>query len=318
MKKHFKQITSTLIVLLLLALMLPGTAKAAAPGSKAGQVSASALNVRSSASSSSSIVSTLSGGNYVTLLSRSGDWWRVEYGSGKYGYCYAKYIDVLSSSYAAYTTASVNVRSGPGTTYNIIGWAGSGQYSVIIGFAGDWNKVLFDGNKVGYIKGSYMVAANTGYSSVSLNVVSFKQFDSKWSWVEVGTSGKTIKSIGCVTTNLAMSESYRTGTTIYPDQMEARLKYTADGSVYWPSNYSAYTGSDYLSVAYNLLKSGKPVLIGLRNSYGSQHWVLITGYTGGFSLDASLFTVNDPASSYRTTLQEVMNAYPTYYKLMHY
>jgi uncharacterized protein YgiM (DUF1202 family) len=274
--------------------------------------------VRSAASSSSGIITALSNGSYVTLISKSGDWWQVEYEKDKYGYCHGAYINVLSGSYAASLTATVNVRSGPGTTYDIVSWASSGQNVVIIGFAGDWNNVLVNGNQVGYIKGSYMVAANTGYSSVSLDVVSFKQFDSRWAWVEVGTSGKNIKSIGCATTSIAMSESYRTGTTIYPDQMEAKLKYTADGSIYWPSNYTGYAASDYLSKAYSLLKSGKPVLIGLKTKYGNQHWVLITGFKGGTTLDASAFTVNDPASSYNYTLQSVMSAYPYFYKLVHY
>ncbi len=319
MKKQLSKLSSAFLVLLLIASLLPGSALAAAPGSTAGQVSVSGkLNIRSSASTASTVVGYLTNGSYVTLLSKSGDWWRVEYGNNLYGYCSAGYIEVIQGSYAAYATASLNVRAGAGTAYEVTGWLNSGQYVVVLSTSGDWKRVLYNGTKIGFVKASYLSTASSGYAPVSLSVPSYKQTDSRWAYVEVGTSGQNIKTIGCATTSLAMSESYRTGTTIYPDQMEARLKYTSGGAVYWPSNYSAYSGSDYLSVTYDLLKSGKPVLIGVKNSYGSQHWVVITGFTGGSSLSASAFTINDPATAARTTLQQLISAYPIFYKLMHY
>ena len=114
-----------------------------------------------------------------------------------------------------------------------------------------------------------------------------------------------------------MTESYRTGTTITPSMMEAGLKYTAGGSVYWPSNYRANTNSGYLKTLYDLLKAGNPAIIGFTKAYGSQHWVVVTGFTGGSSLSASAFTINDPGTN-RATLQELINSYPNFYKIMHY
>jgi hypothetical protein len=76
--------------------------------------------------------------------------------------------------------------------------------------------------------------------------------------------------------------------------------------------------SGYLNAVYGLLTAGKPVLIGAKNSYGSQHWVVITGYTGGEHLSPSGFTILDPGSSSRTTLQQFLNAYPNFYKFFHY
>ncbi len=319
MKKLFSKTVSAILVLFLFAGLLPVSALAAAPGSTAGQVSVSgSLNIRSSASTASSILGSLANGSYITLLSKSGDWWRVEYGNGQFGYCHSGYIKEIPGSYAACASTNLNVRSGPGTSYDVISWLNNGQYVVVLSTSGEWKRILFSGTRTGYVKASYLSAESSGYSSVSLNVPDYKQTDPRWAYVEVGSSGQNIKTIGCATTSLAMSESYRTGTTIYPDQMEAKLKYTSGGSVYWPSNYSAYTGSDYLSTAYNLLRSGKPVLIGVKNSYGSQHWVVITGFAGGSSLSASSFTINDPATASRTTLQQLMSVYPIFYKLMHY
>lgn len=316
MKRKISGIISTVLVLVLILSFIPVGASAAGSGSSAGVISVSwgSLNVRSSASAGT-ILTSLNKGTYVTLLSKSGNWWRVEYAEGRYGYCSADYI-AQASSYTASTTAALNVRTGPGTSFGVIDWLSNGQQVVVLSSSGKWRKVLFDGTKVGYVSGSYL-ETGSAYSPVSLSVGLYRQTDSRWAYVEVGSSGSTIGSIGCATTALAMTESYRTGTTITPSMMETRLNYTPGGSVYWPSNYRANTGSGYLQLLYDLLKAGKPAIIGVKNSYGSQHWVVVTGFTGGSSLSASAFTINDPGSA-RTTLQDLFNTYPYFYKVMHY
>jgi len=128
-----------------------------------------------------------------------------------------------------------------------------------------------------------------------------------------------MKEVGCATTAIAMMESSRTGSSIFPDAMSRKLRYTPSGNVYWPENYAVVTNqSGLLSGIYSKLKQGKPVLFGAVNAYGAQHWVVITGYSGGSSLSASGFTINDPGTWSRTTLQQFLNAYPTFYKYFHY
>jgi hypothetical protein len=255
-------------------------------------------------------------GSHVTLISKSESWWRVEYGDGKYGYCAASYITQLTGTYAAYTGGSLHIRSGPGTSYGVIGWLNSGEYAVVLSSSGNWKKVLFDGVKVGYVSGAYLKTGAPSASAVSLDVPNYKQTDARWANTPVGASGKTIGAAGCSTVSLAMTESYRTGTVIYPDAMAAKLSYTSGGAVYWPGSYSSYTGSDYMTKLVDLLKSGKPVLIGLKNASGSQHWCVVTGWSG--SAGASSFSVHDPGSHTRSNLQQIINVYPTFYKLMYY
>jgi len=319
MKRPAFKLISCALAILMIAALLPRKADAAAAGSSAGTVAISSgtLNVRSAASTSSSIVASLKKGSYVTLISKSGSWWRVEYGEGKYGYCHSSYISPVSGAYAAYATGSLNVRSGPGTSYGVIGLLYSGEYIVVLSSSGTWKKVLYDGAKTGYASGSYLSTGSSGYTAVSLSVPSYKQSDARWASAKVGSSGRTIGDIGCSTVALAMTESYRTGTTIYPNAMEAKLTYTAGGAVYWPGNYTAYAASDYLNKIYTLLKSGKPVLVGAKTAAGSQHWVVVKGFTGG-ALTAANFTVNDPGFATRTTLAQHFAAYPYFYKLMYY
>lgn len=300
-------------------LLQPVQARAATMESKAGAVTtvSGRLNVRSGASASSATVATLQKGSYVTLISQTGSWWRVEYAGGKYGYCHKDYITVVQGSPASVNTSSgsLNVRSGPGTSYSRTAMLAKGETVIVLTSSGDWSRILYHGTKTGYVSSRYL---SGNLSAVSVSVPNFKQTDSRWASVMVGSSGKTIAQIGCATTAIAMMESYRTGQTIYPDEMAKLLTYTPSGSVYWPSHYKTVTDSSgYLNGIYSLLKQGKPVLLGARNGYGKQHWVVVTGFTGG-SLTPSCFTIRDPGSNSRTTLQQFLDVYPMFYKYFCY
>jgi len=146
-----------------------------------------------------------------------------------------------------------------------------------------------------------------------------KQTDSRWADKTIGSSGKTFAQIGCATTAIAMIESHRRGNTVYPDDMAEELRYTPSGSVYWPSDYIAVTDSSgYLEQIYRLLRQGKAILFGARNLYGSQHWVVIRGFSGGQTLTASGFQINDPGTYSRTNLKQFLDSYPNFYKYFYY
>lgn len=299
----------------------PMQAHAASPTSAAGAVTVSSgtLNVRGTASTSAPIVAALNKGSHITLISRSGTWWRVEYAKDAYGWCHSDYITPIAGEGAAVniTSGSLNVRSGPGTNYTKAASLYTGDGAVVLSTSGEWSRILYHGTRTGWVSSRYL--SGSLYPALSLSLPSFKQTDSRWSNVKIGSSGKTIAQIGCATTAIAMMESYRTGSTIYPDTMAKKLSYTASGSVYWPSHYTAVTNSsNYLANIYELLGQGKPVLLGAKNSYGSQHWVVVTGYTGGAALSADGFTIHDPGSNSRTTLGQFLNSYPTFYKYFYY
>ena len=320
MKKFLTVILA--FILLLSVVFLPKKANAATLNSKAGAVTTAtgALNVRKNASTASNIVTTLKKGSYITLISKSDGWWKVEYEKGQYGYCHGDYITIVQGTPVTVATQSgpLNVRSGAGTSYTKIASLQKGETVLRLASGNGWSRILYHGVKTGYVSSQYLSGTTSGTTAVSLNVPSFKQYDSRWANVKIGSSGKTISQIGCATTAIAMMESYRTGTTIYPNAMAKKLKYTSSGSVYWPSNYTTVTSSaDYLSKIFEQIKAGKPVLFGAKNSYGGQHWVIITGFTGG-SLTAENFTIQDPGSDTRVNLQQFLNVYPTFYKYFHY
>ena len=312
---------STVISALLLIIFLAIPVSAADDQSTAGQVklSSGTLNVRSSPSTSSSVLTRLGNGSHVTLMSKSGQWWRVEYADGSYGYCHADYIAALSASVArVQVSTSLNVRSGAGTSYSRVGSLYSGETVLVLSQSGSWSKILYDGTKTGWVSSPYLTTGSGNSGSVQLSVPRYLQDDSRWGNVTLGSSGKTMAKIGCATTGIAMMESYRSGSAITPAAMAKNLKYTSSGSVYWPSDYSAVTSSSgYLSKILTILRSGKPVLFGATNRSGGQHWVVITGFTGG-EVTAANFTINDPGTFSRTTLAQFLNAYPNFYKYFHY
>ncbi len=319
-----KKSISLLLVIMTLLCLSPVKAHAAAMDSKAGAVTTNSgsLNIRSAASTASSVVSTLRKGSHITLISKSGSWWKVEYEKGRYGYCHADYITIIQGSPVKVATQSgnLNVRSGAGTSYSVQARLAKGEAVLLLSSNGGWSRILYHGTKTGYVSTQYLSAGTSSseHGAISLRVPSFKQNDSRWANVKIGASGKTMAQIGCATTAIAMMESYRTGTTIYPNTMAQKLRYTSTGSVYWPSNFVTVTNSSgYLSAIYQQLKQGKPVLLGAKNANGGQHWVVITGFTGG-SLSAANFTINDPGSNSRTTLQQFLNVYPTFYKYFYY
>ncbi len=324
-----KKTISILMALVLSFSLLPFTKKAVAAEKiyGAGKVSttSTALNVRSSASGASTIKAKLSKDSYVTLISKSGSFWRVQYSASGYGYCHADYIKTASTKVRTVKTTSgrLRVRSSASSSATIKDYLSSGTQVTVLSTSGSFSRILYNGIKRGYVASSYLttetVASDSSYKAVKLNVPSYKQTDSRWANVTLGSSGQTIGRIGCATTAIAMLESYRTGTTIYPNAMAKKLSYTSGGAVYWPSHYTIITSSNgYLSKIYNLLKAGKPVLMGAKKSNGSQHYVVITGVKATNTLTTSSFYINDPGSNTRTTLNQFLAVYPNFYKMMHY
>lgn len=285
------------------------------------KTSGGSLNVRSSPSYSAGVIKTLPNNSYISLIEKNGNWWKIEYSDGKYGYSSASYITKVGSDiyFVDANGGSLNVRSGSGTWYSVKDTLSDGEEINVLWFTGKWAKILYDGNRTGYVHTDY-IASDTGdipqgYAAVSLNVPYFNQKDSRWANVTLGSSKRTVGNAGCVTTCIAMAESFLYGYSVTPSSLAKSLNYSSSGDLYWPQSYKAYSNSDYLYKIYNELKSGRPVLVGAKTSSGSQHWVLVTGFNGG-QMTASSFKINDPGKSSRTSLSEFLKDFPIFYKIM--
>ena len=138
-----------------------------------------ALNVRSGAGTSYSVIGSLSNGANVEIVETSGSWYKIKYGSG-YGYVSKDYVTVSSSSSNSGSSSStttqsgtikvsdaLNVRSGAGTSYSVIGSLSNGANVEIVETSGSWYKIKY-GSGYGYVSKDY-VTINT--RSIAENTV---------------------------------------------------------------------------------------------------------------------------------------------------
>ena len=323
--KKFLNTTLSLALALSVIFALPKAQANTMPiGAGRVNTSSTSLNVRSAPSSTAIVKGKLNRNTYVTLLSKNGNYWYVRYGDNNYGYCHQDYIRQVSSKVRRVKTTSGNlrVRSGASTSFIVKDYLPSGEIVVIHSFDGDFAKIIYRGNRVGFAHKNYLATIATSspvkYKAISLQVPDFKQTDPRWANVTLGSSGQSIGKIGCATTALAMTESYRTNTTIYPHTMAKKLSFTSGGAVYWPTNYEIITSSEgYLNKIYNELQNGKPVIVGAKKGNGSQHYVVVKGVVGGDTLTPSSFIINDPGSNSRTNLSEFLAVYPYFYKMLY-
>ena len=143
-----------------------------------------ALNVRSGAGTSYSVIGSLSNGAKVEIVETSGSWYKIKYGSG-YGYVSKDYVTVSSTSNSDSSSSSnnntsttttqsgtvkvngaLNVRSGAGTSYSVIGSLSNGAKVEIVETSGSWYKIKY-GSGYGYVSKDYVTVSSTSNSDSS-------------------------------------------------------------------------------------------------------------------------------------------------------
>ena len=144
-----------------------------------GVVNADALNVRSSGSTSSSIIGTLSKNSKVEILSTSNGWHKIKFNNGT-GFVSAEFISnstgtvtppesnspshTVDGKIAIINADVLNVRSGAGTSYSVVTTVRYGSKLPIISYTNGWYNVKV-GNTSGYISGEYVTITDENQSS---------------------------------------------------------------------------------------------------------------------------------------------------------
>ncbi|MEG0854849.1 MAG: SH3 domain-containing protein [Terrisporobacter sp.] len=143
-------------------------------------VSATSLNFRSGASTSSSIIGSLSKGTKVEVLSESNGWSKIKY-NGQIGYVSSKYlVDKVTDSDSSTTTTtkyvsatSLNFRSGASTTSSIIGKLSNGTKVEVLSESNGWSKIKYNG-QIGYVSSQYLsVKIESDTSNSASAVISY-------------------------------------------------------------------------------------------------------------------------------------------------
>lgn len=123
------------------------------------------LNMRTGPGTGYAVITVIPKGSQVTVNGYSGDWAKVTY-SGRNGYAHSSYLKTESST-VRYTTANLNMRTGPGTSYAVILIIPKGAEVTVTDTSSTWFKVSY-GGKSGYTSSSYLTA--TAPSSSELPV----------------------------------------------------------------------------------------------------------------------------------------------------
>ena len=133
-----------------------------------GFVNTASLRLRSDATTNSKILDTAPQNDCVVVISRSGDWYKVNYNLQE-GYMHKDYLDVLTREnaelgYGKLTGSSVNVRSGAGTSYRSIAVASKGSKCYILGLNNGWYKVIYN-SSIGYIRSDFVELTEIPYEN---------------------------------------------------------------------------------------------------------------------------------------------------------
>ncbi|MGL4655746.1 MAG: SH3 domain-containing protein, partial [Sarcina sp.] len=130
------------------------------------------LNVRTGPSTSYSIKDKIAAGKVVKVNYEKNGWYNISY-DGKIGYVSKDYIKLSSGSNGGTTTpettaqkgkiinvsSNLNVRSGRGTNYSIIGYVLGDEIVTVLDHKEGWHKIEYttsNGKKTGYVKDDFV------------------------------------------------------------------------------------------------------------------------------------------------------------------
>lgn len=156
-----KKFLRTLIALLLVCCMLPVPMAFA----ESATVTGSDVNMRSGPGTGYPVVNCLPRGTAVTVTDRSNpDWYAVTY-DGQSGFMSSRYLEISEESSeavivtdgdAGYINAMyVRFRSGPGSSYSILGEYNIGKSLIITGEVSGWTACIID-QQAGYVYSQYV------------------------------------------------------------------------------------------------------------------------------------------------------------------
>lgn len=170
--KAYKRI----LVLILSFIFLVGSLGVLAQGktvslvTQIATVNTNSLRLRSGPSTSYKTITSAPQGDYVLITGKNGDWYQVIYNLQS-GYMHRDYLKSYTAKnvelgYGTVTGNQVNIRSGPGISYQTIAKANLGDSVYIIGFNQQWYKVIYN-DKIGYIRSDYLDLTQLPYENNS-------------------------------------------------------------------------------------------------------------------------------------------------------
>ena len=196
------------------------------------------LNVRKGPSTSYSIITSLSNGTKVNVISSSGGWSKITTGSTT-GYVSNQYLSNSAPSSSSETSTTkyvvanvgLNVRKGPSTSHAVVTTLANGTKVTVKSTSNGWSKIT-TGNITGYVSSSYLTSSKPSTDDNSTNETStIKYVDAN-----VGLNVRKVPS-----TSYAAITKLADGTKV-------TVKSTSNGwSKITTGNITGYVSSSYLT-----------------------------------------------------------------------
>ena len=147
------------------------TYKTGKSNTKMGKVNSSrGLNVRSTPRvEDGNKLYALANGTDLEIIDEQNDWYKVKVENKKSGWVSSDYVDLKSKS--LYVSATrVNFRSGPSTSYSIIGKLSIGDKVEVISTSNGWSKIRYNG-KIGYASSKYLSSSSPESNTITKKYV---------------------------------------------------------------------------------------------------------------------------------------------------
>jgi len=149
---HTKKYIHTTFLIILLNLFLFSFLLSASAAT--GIINTDNVNVRSGPATTYDAVGRLDQGSQVEILSGKNDWYQIK-SADLSGWVRNDLINVQKEYSLKVTGNGVNLRSGPGTTFDIVGYATQGETLTLLDVKGDWYQVKNAAGLKAYIKASF-------------------------------------------------------------------------------------------------------------------------------------------------------------------
>ncbi len=140
-------------------LLTDGIKAAHAAAAQTAVVTGSHINLRSGPGTNHDVLGTVNQGDKLPILDKQGDWYKVQKSDGQAAWIAGWLVKVENSTaskpsasnspdaggssikYAVITANNVNVRSGPGTGYQVVGSVNSGERYQLLAVSDQWYKL---------------------------------------------------------------------------------------------------------------------------------------------------------------------------------
>ena len=285
MTKHFLR---TCVILVLCVVMLAVSAGAVSQG---GVTTNTAVNLRTGAGTSNSIIATLPAGTKLISGGQTNGWYKVVY-NGTVGYVSGSYVThttTLNGSFGTGTVvgSSVNLRTGAGTNTAVITSLNKGTSMSVTGVSGEWYQVSYNGT-TGYINSAYV-----GLSGAAAPAPA--QGGTTPASGTAGTvKGNSVRMRSGAGTSYSILGTYNNGTALTIVGTEngwskvtignvtgyIRSDYVAAGAA--PANPGTASGTGYINGTGVRMRAGASTTSQILGTYNTGTAMTITGSSGNW------------------------------------